>query len=78
MGLRSASDVVILESARQQRRVLYTRDVDFLRYHAEGVAHAGILYHHPLAYSIGEAIRKVALACEVYSLDEMRNRLEFL
>lgn len=76
--LRSAKDVPILEAARQQRRVVYTRDADFIRHHASGVRHAGVFYHHPLAYSIGEAIRRVALACEIYSLNEMENRLEFL
>ena len=78
MGLRSTRDELILEAAQQQRRVVYTLDVDFLRHHASGVAHAGIFYHHPLAYSIGEAIRRVVLACEVFAMDEMKNRVEFL
>jgi hypothetical protein len=78
IGLRSALDEVILDSARQQRRVVYTNDTDFLRLQATGVRHAGIFYHHILNYSIGEAISLVALACEVLSVDEMRNRVEFL
>lgn len=78
VGLGSAKDEHILKMARQQHRIVYTQDTDFLRHHAAGVRHAGIFYHHPLAYSIGEAIRRVALACEVYSLDEMKNRIEFL
>ena len=77
-SMRSAKDIPILEAALQQQRIIYTRDADFIRHHARGVPHAGIFYHHPLAYSIGEAIRRVALACEIYSLDEMENRLEFL
>jgi hypothetical protein len=77
-GLRSALDEVILDAARQQSRVVYTNDTDFLRLHATGIQHSGILYHHILDYSIGEAIRVVALACEVLSIDEMRNRVEFL
>jgi len=78
MGLRSAIDEVILEIAQQQGRVIYTSDTDFLRLHATGIHHAGILYHHTLAYSIGEAVRIVTLACEVLSVDEMMNRVEFL
>jgi hypothetical protein len=77
-GLGSAKDILILETAQQQHRIVYTRDTDFLRHHAAGVRHGGIFYHHPLAYSIGEAIRRVALACEVYSLEEMENHVEFL
>jgi predicted nuclease of predicted toxin-antitoxin system len=76
--LRSALDEVVLDSARQQGRVVYTNDADFLRLHSTGIQHSGILYHHILDYSIGEAIRVVALACEVLSIDEMRNRVEFL
>ena len=51
-NLYSAKDVPIIEAARQQHRIIYTRDADFIRHHAGGVPHAGIFYHHPLAYSI--------------------------
>ena len=78
VDLRAARDEVILEMARQQGRVLYTNDTDFLRHHAAGIHHAGIFYHHALSHSFGEAIRVVALACEVLSANEMRNRVEFL
>jgi uncharacterized protein with PIN domain len=76
--LRAAEDDVLLEVAHQQGRVLYTNDTDFLRLHAVGIPHAGIFYHHSLTHSLGEAIRVVALACEVLSANETRNRLEFL
>lgn len=78
MDLRSTPDTVILDVAQQQGRVIYCRDTDFLRLHAAGTPHAGILYHHPVTYSIGAAIRTVAMACEVLSMDEMRNHVEFL
>ena len=77
-GLRSTRDERILAVARQQGRVVYTQDADFLRHHTAGVEHAGIFYHHRLAYSIGEAIRRVALACETGTREEMKNRVEFL
>ena len=78
MGLRSNPDEMILDIAQQQGRVIYSRDTDFLRLHAAGTPHAGILYHHPITYSIGEAIRSFAMACEVLSEDEMRNHVESL
>lgn len=78
LGLRGISDESILDAARRQGRVVYTKDTDFLRQHASGIHHAGILYHHTLEYSVGEAIRRVSLACEVLSMEEMRNRVEFL
>ncbi len=76
-GLRSAPDPTILDAARQQGRVLYTCDADFLRLHAAGAPHGGILYHHLNAYAYREAIRRVGLACEVFSPGEVRGRVEF-
>ena len=78
LGMRGALDRVILQTARQQGRVIYTNDTDFLRHHASGVDHSGIIYHHMLDYSIGEAIRRVAVACEVMSTEDMIGRVEFL
>jgi predicted nuclease of predicted toxin-antitoxin system len=78
MDLRSTSDDVILDIAQRQGRVIYSRDTDFLRLLASGTPHAGNLYHHPVTYSVGAAIRTVAMACEVLSMDEMRNHVEFL
>ena len=78
VGLRSAEDEAIIEVARQEGWIIYTRDEDFLRYSSAGIEHAGILYHHPLVYSIGESIRRLVLACEVFSAQEMRNSVKFL
>lgn len=78
IGLSSAEDVTIMDRAREEGQVIYTWDADFLRLHQAGHQHAGIFYHRPLAYSVGEAIRRVALACEVLSVEEMKNRIEFL
>lgn len=59
LDMRGALDRVILQTARQQGRVIYTNDTDFLRLHAAGVDHSEIIYHHMLDYSIGEPIRRV-------------------
>ena len=77
-GLRTAGDPVILDTARQLERVVYTRDADFLRLNDAGVPHLGILYHHSQKYSIGQAINAVALACQALAMEEMRNRVEYL
>ena len=78
LGMRGASDQVILQTARGQGRVIYTNDVDFLRHHAMGIDHSGIIYHHALDYSLGEAIRRVSIACEALSTEEMMDRIVFL
>ena len=78
LGMRSALDTLILEAAAQQKRVVYTNDADFLRHHAFGLDHSGIIYHHILDYSVGEAIRRVSLICEMFSSEEMIGRVQFV
>jgi hypothetical protein len=78
VGLRSAIDLFILDAGGRQGKVIYTCDDDFLRLHNTGNQHAGVFYHHPRKYAIGEAIQIVALACEAFSVDDMRNHVEFL
>jgi hypothetical protein len=43
-GLLGADDETHLAKAMSEGRVLYTQDEDFLRSHAAGVEHAGIVY----------------------------------
>ena len=77
-GMRGALDRLILEAAHMQGRVVYTNDSDFLRHHAIGSDHSGIIYHHILDYSLGEAIRRVSLICELLSPEEMLGRVQFV
>jgi len=78
VGLQSAEDGAIIEVALREGWIIYTRDADFLRHHSAGIKHAGIFYHHPLAYSIGGCIRRLVLACEAFSAEEMQNSVKFL
>ena len=78
MGLAATDDALIMAAARQQGRVIYTGDDDYLNLNSSGVQHLGILYHHPRKYSIGEAIDAIALAYHALAMDEMRNRVEYL
>lgn len=76
-GMLGASDEEHLAFARREGRVLFTQDDDFLRLHAAGVEHAGIVYaRQPTA--IGEAIRGLVLVFELLDPDEMEGQLEFL
>ena len=54
-GLLSAPDTVHIQRARAERRVILTQDSDFLRLHAAGYPHCGIVYT-PQGASIGETI----------------------
>jgi predicted nuclease of predicted toxin-antitoxin system len=43
-GMLGASDEEHLKRARNEDRVIFTQDDDFLRLHAAGADHAGIVY----------------------------------
>lgn len=72
-----ASDEEHLAFARREGRVLFTQDDDFLRLHASGVEHAGIVYaRQPTA--MGDMIHGLVLVVEVLDSEEMKGHLEFL
>ena len=77
-GLLGASDEEHLAFARQEGRVLFTQDDDFLRLHAAGVPHGGIVYVHQQRAGIGEMIAGLMLIYEVLDSDEMEGHVEFL
>ena len=78
MGLLTASDEEQLEYARNRNRVTFTQDADFLRLHAAGVNHPGVVYCHQQSRSVGEMIRGLVMIWEVLDPEDMRNRVEFL
>ena len=76
--LLGASDVAHLEFAASSRRELVTQDDDFLRLHAQGVAHAGIAYCQQQSISAGEILRRLILIHDPLSPEEMAGTIEFL
>lgn len=76
-GLRSAPDEEHLERARMEERVIFTQDDDFLRLHASGAGHAGIVFA-PQGTPTGKIIRGLMLIHEVLSKDEMVGHVEYL
>ena len=73
-----ASDEQQVAYGLAQGRVIFTQDRDFLRLHAAGVQHAGIVYRDKDTKSIGEIIQGLVLIWEVLEPDEMQNRIEYL
>ena len=63
-GILGAADEWLLAHANVEGRVLITYDVDFLRLHAAGIPHAGIVY--------------ALLIAEVLDAETMMNHVEFL
>jgi predicted nuclease of predicted toxin-antitoxin system len=77
-GLLHASDEAQLAYAFTQERAIVTQDPDFLRIVAAGRETPGIAFYFDQSRSIGQIIRALLLVWEVYELEEMRNRVEFL
>ena len=77
-GLIGATDVAHIEFAASSGRVLVTQDDDFLRLHAKGVAHAGIVYCQQHSMSAGEILRRLILIHDLLSPEEMDGKVEFL
>ena len=76
-GLLGASDLKHVERAHREGRVVFTQDADFLRLHADGVLHVGIVYARQGA-SVGDVIRGLMLIRQALTVEEMEGHVEFL
>lgn len=76
-GMLEADDERHLAFALSEGRVIVTQDADFLRLHAAGHRHAGIVYA-PQQMPIGAIIRGLMLVHDVLSPQDMTNHVEFL
>ena len=72
-----ARDEEQLARAATEDRVLFTQDSDFLRLHAAGVQHTGIVYAAQ-GTSVGDIIRGLMLIHQVLDANDMRGQVEFL
>jgi predicted nuclease of predicted toxin-antitoxin system len=77
LGLQAVEDVRHLERAAQDGRVVVTQDADFLRLHASGLPHRGIVYAHQQT-SVSHMLRSLMLLHDVLSPDDMVRHVEFL
>ncbi len=75
--MERASDAEHLAFAMREKRIIFTQDADFLRLHANGVPHAGIVYVHQQV-AIGYAIEGLMLLYEALGPEDMKNHVEFL
>src|SRR5258708_307525 len=76
-GLLGADDEQHLTVASQDGWVVFTQDADFLRLHAAGYSHHGIVYA-PHQAGIGAIVRGLMLIYDVLSPEDMANHLEFI
>ncbi len=75
-------DYSLLKRASSLERIFITFDEDFLAIANDmqkiGESFNGIVYCHLLKVTIGECIKSLELISQIYSPDEMMNRVEFL
>lgn len=76
-GLLEADDERHLAFALREGSVIFTQDADFLRLHAAGRPHAGIVYA-PQQTPIGIIVRGLMLIYDILSPDDMAGHVEFL
>ena len=77
-NLIAASDPEHIEFAFSEGRVIFTQDQDFLRHHAAGAEHAGIIYSPQGVHSIGEIVRFLHFASDCLEPHDMRGQVEFI
>lgn len=75
--LLGAGDLQHLDRAGNEGRVVFTQDTDFLRLHAAGMHHSGIVYAKP-GTGVGTIVRGLLLIYELLAPEEMANHVEFL
>jgi predicted nuclease of predicted toxin-antitoxin system len=78
VSLLSSPDESHLDHALDEGRVIVTHDSDFLRIDRLGTSHPGVAYCQQGERSIGQIVEMLELIWEVYSPDDMQNRVEFL
>ncbi|WP_204101863.1 MULTISPECIES: DUF5615 family PIN-like protein [Spirulina sp. CCY15215] len=76
------SDPQVLDRATELRRVLFSRDRDFLieadRRQAEGINFAGVIYAHQQRVSLGDCIRDLELMGKAGNPEEFINQVQYL
>jgi uncharacterized membrane protein len=55
-------------------RIIFTQDSDFLRLHATGISHSGIVYAHQKT-PVGGIIRGLMLIYKVLDTNDMKNHV---
>lgn len=76
-GLLEAGDEQHLAVALRDGRIIFTQDADFLRLHAAGRPHGGIVYA-PQHTAIGAIVRSLMLIHDVLDPEDMAGHVEFI
>jgi predicted nuclease of predicted toxin-antitoxin system len=77
-ALAGTGDLEHLDFASKAGRIVVTQDADFLRLHADGIPHSGIVFWRQQTRSLGDALRRLVLIHAILSPDDMKNTVEYL
>ena len=81
-GAAELTDAALLDRSTALGRVLFTRDEDFLAETARrqrfGIPFGGVIYAHQLLVTIGQCVNDLELIAQVYSMEEVAERVFFL
>lgn len=77
-GLIGAPDQQQLDHATREKRVLVTHDDDFLRIHAAGAEHAGIVYAHQNRLTVGQTVLALVALHRNQNAESVAGHVEFL
>ncbi len=75
--MQDAPDEQQLAYLQATRRVIFTLDDDFLRFHHTDDEHPGIVYCKHGTRTIGEVIRFLQLVNDCLAPNDMRRRIEY-
>lgn len=78
LNLLGDTDINHLQRATNMGYVLCTYDMDYLRLHAQGVPHSGIIYARERVTSIGDWVNALKLICAVLIAADLQNNIEYL
>ena len=76
-GKREYDDEEILNFAKENDRVIITRDSDFVKLHRNGAEHAGIVFISKFL-AIGKIIGEIEKISMLFESEHMRNNLIFI
>ncbi|HJT31571.1 MAG TPA: DUF5615 family PIN-like protein [Pirellulales bacterium] len=77
-GLLGADDEEHVRFAVSEKRAIVTHDEDFLVLHSRRVPHAGIVFCHQEARTIGQIVQSLVLIDACVATEEMRDHVEFI
>jgi predicted nuclease of predicted toxin-antitoxin system len=78
VGLRTGSDPDHFAFCKQEQRVRFTNDQDFLAIASQDSDHAGIFYCRQHKHSLGDLIYMLNLYWETYEPHELHGKVEYL